>query len=117
MDIKEFIKSKENKRRTIGKQMIENPRRVYQIIKENPELAIGCTRLEQDCLTLERLAAMDRPIILEGEVIPNPWGRLDITMPDLSDKKKHFWFYSHDANYGKTHMAKYLVANLRADYW
>lgn len=48
--------------------------------------------------------------------IPNSWG-LRLPLKPLSEKKKHYWFWSSEANKGKTTFLKAIQSQYRAAFY
>ncbi len=96
MDLKEFIKSKESHKRTLGKRLLEGAR-LDELAKEYPELVFGYQRLESDIKCLRRAQRTNKPLC--ESMIPNTWS---IDLPILTGKRRHYWIWSKKGDYGKT---------------
>lgn len=59
------------------------------ILKDFPEYVTDYLKIKANREAFKRDLARAKPDC--GDVIPNTW---DLTLPILSEKKKHYWFWS-----------------------
>jgi len=103
--------SKRSTRDVIAKQLINDKRKLEDLIPEHPCLIFGYARLKHDLISYQEdiaPAKADLPPFL-----PNPWGKV---LPTCRQRKRrHFWIYSRQPNLGKTyHFALPLGREFRA---
>lgn len=88
MDYKQEIKAKESKTAILGKRLIAKTPLV-ELVKENPEMLKDFKKWELAIEAFFLAEERNKPDC--KDFIPNNW---DLTLPILSEKKRHYWFWS-----------------------
>ncbi len=110
MDYKAEQKGRENKKAIIGKRLQTEP--LHIVADEHPELMYNFSQLETNIRAYKRQKKEDKPTC-EGS-IPNTWG---IDLPVLEVKRKHYWIYSYEGDYGKTTFKNVLAKQHRVAHY
>ena len=110
MDAKQETKARESKKTILGKRLQTEP--LHLLALEYPELIFGYAKLEGDIKAFKRASREDKPDC--KDLIPNTW---NIEIPLLDQKKKHYWIYSHEGDYGKTKFHQKLADLHRVTYF
>lgn len=92
MDYKQLIAARESHKRVLGKRLMSDEP-LTDIVQDYPENVIDYLKIKANREAFKRDLARAKPDCTG--FIPNTWGQ---ALPILSEKKKHYWFWSEDPN-------------------
>lgn len=106
-DWKKKLEAKKGFKKIVGKQLMEGAS-LDDVMAENPQLLFGYTKLKAD---LEQWQADMKKYEPFPPYLPNPWGK--IIWFERKCKKRHYWIFSREPNFGKTY---HFARPLREEY-
>lgn len=112
MDIKADMAARNSHKKILGKRLCDGEPLV-EVMKDHPELLFGYKRLKSDIKSYERdKERAGKYAALNG--FPTSWG---FWCRVLTQKRRHFWFWSVNPDHGKTKMMKNLARRYACSWY
>lgn len=119
MDAKQELKAKESKKKILGKRLIHDREDIGKIILDgNEDLVLDFKKIRENLAAFWAHLGTLKPRC--NGFIPNTLGRnrdISLALRILTEKKRHYWFFSTLPDRGKSTFLRSVHDNFKADYY